>query len=370
MLVKYGPPAKAMSTSESVAVTRTGGVPALRAYAPLLIWISVLIVGLLVQAQEQLTDAMVVALIGVTVLQVVTCVAFYPFLRQPRRFRIAVLGIALVLVVMAPFLIPSDARALRFVTSCASVILVMKLWDLHVHATRGHAVEWSRFVSFICNVFAVVLRKHEDEVRPPRDELMEDLARGAGGSVAGILAVACLYTVRWRDYPLLVEHSVKAVVIFLSVLAWFCAAIAIVRLCGGVIRDFSDKPWLARTPADFWRRYNRVVQQYFYENVFKPAGGRRSPIRATLLIFFLSGLIHEYVFGIAIGGIQGFQMAFFMIQGLAVAATLRVRPAGSFAVFGWTAATLVFNVVTSFLFFLSFHAILKLYANPLPSWLQ
>ncbi len=136
------------------------------------------------------------------------------------------------------------------------------------------------------------------------------------------------------------------------------------------MRDFSDAPLLARTPADFWRRYNRVFQQYFHENVFKRAGGRRSPVAVTILIFLLSGLMHEYVFGIAIGRVQGFQTAFFLTQGIAVAATLRVKPRGRPAVLAWTGATLAFNLVTSLLFFLSFHAIVRLYANPLPAWLQ
>jgi D-alanyl-lipoteichoic acid acyltransferase DltB (MBOAT superfamily) len=161
---------------------------------------------------------------------------------------------------------------------------------------------------------------------------------------------------------------VKSLVIFATVLWLLRSAIAIVRLAGGVMRDFSDGPLLARTPADFWRRYNRVFHQYFYENVFKRAGGRRSPAAATMLIFAISGLIHEYVFGLGIGRLQGFQMAFFLLEGAAVAATLRVRPKRPATVAVAITATLAFNALVSFFFFLSFHAIVPLYANPLPWW--
>jgi D-alanyl-lipoteichoic acid acyltransferase DltB (MBOAT superfamily) len=122
---------------------------------------------------------------------------------------------------------------------------------------------------------------------------------------------------------------------------------------------------LASTPADFWRRYNRPVQQFFHEHVFLPTGGRRSPARATLLVFVISAVVHEYVFGIILGRVQGFQAAFFLIQGLAVIVTLRARPTGGMKWIG-RAATLAFNLVTSVLFFASLNQFLPFYSRPLP----
>ena len=55
---------------------------------------------------------------------------------------------------------------------------------------------------------------------------------------------------------------------------------------------------------------------------------RGGPVFATLAVFAVSGLMHEYVFGVATGRVQGWQMLFFMVQGCAAAATLRVRPTG------------------------------------------
>jgi D-alanyl-lipoteichoic acid acyltransferase DltB (MBOAT superfamily) len=121
-------------------------------------------------------------------------------------------------------------------------------------------------------------------------------------------------------------------------------------------------PFAARTPADFWKRYNRPAQQFLYEDVFKPLGGRRSPVRATLATFLVSAIIHEYVFDIAVGRVQGYQAAFFLIQGLAVAATLRVRPAGRAAV-PWVVGTFAFNLATSVLFFASIGEVLPFYAR-------
>jgi hypothetical protein len=128
-------------------------------------------------------------------------------------------------------------------------------------------------------------------------------------------------------------------------------------------------PFLARTPADFWRRYNRPVHQFLYEDVLKQLRGRQAPIRATLLIFVVSAMIHEYVMSIAIGTVQGYQSAFFLLQGVAVAATIRFKPRG------WSAAlsivaTLAFNLVSSVLFFASVSQIVPFYARSLPAWLE
>jgi hypothetical protein len=89
----------------------------------------------------------------------------------------------------------------------------------------------------------------------------------------------------------------------------------------------------------------------------------------VVAIFILSGVVHEYVFAIAIGRVTGYQLTFFFLQGVAVAATLGVKPRGRVRVATWRCGTIAFNLATSFFFFLSFDAVVKLYENPLPRWL-
>lgn len=341
-------------------------------YAPALVWIAVLALGAAAQTavNDRLTAKQIAAMALTTVTQLVASMLFFRFLNDTRRRRLSALTIAAAITLVAPFLIPSSARPLRFVTACASLLLVMKMWDLHVHASTGQPVRWSQFLPFLLSPFSIVLRKHGEERRPSRETVIADFVRHLTGSLLGLGAIATLYLIRWRQYPFLVEHGVKALVIFAAAVSWIGMMVAVVRLSGGVIRDYADAPLLARTPADFWRRYNRVIQQYFHENVFKRAGGRRSPVTVTLFIFMLSALIHEYVFGIAIGRVQGFQTVFFMLQGVGVVLTLRVRPRGRVAVLTGIVATLTFNLLSSIFFFLSFHAVVPLYANPLPAWLQ
>ena len=58
-------------------------------------------------------------------------------------------------------------------------------------------------------------------------------------------------------------------------------------------------------PAAIFRHPLRPAQQFFHENVFKRLGGVHCPIRATLATFAISALVHEYVFDITVGRIQG-----------------------------------------------------------------
>jgi hypothetical protein len=357
--------------SDSAAV-RVGAAGSLIAYAPALIWLSLLILGSLMQsiAAGRITPLMVVGLVLASALQLGAAVAFVQFLDRPLLPRRVALIVAVTVVLLAPFVVPAAGRTLRFIISCASVIIVMKLWDLYTHIRTGEAIPASRLMPFLLNAFCVVLRKEDQERRPPRQRVVVDLVYGMIGSFLGLTAVVTLPLIPWSDYSLLVEHSIKAPVVFLAILAWFRMIIAVIRLLGGRMRDFSESPLRAVTPADFWRRYNRVFHQYFHENVFKRVGGRRSAAAVIVFIFLLSAAIHEYVFGIAIGRVQGFQSTFFVLQGVAVAATMRVRPRGRLRVAVWTTATLTFNLFTSIFFFLSFHAIAPLYTNPLPWWLQ
>lgn len=178
-----------------------------------------------------------------------------------------------------------------------------------------------------------------------------------------------LFRLDWEGLPFALEHTGKVSVFCLTVLPVTVAAASIWRLLGGVARDSMDHPLLASTPADFWRRYNRPVQQFFYEDVFKPVGGIRSPIGATFLVFALSAIIHEYVFDIAVGQVQGYQAVFFMVQGCAVVVTMRLRPKQAIPL-TWIIGTILFNLATSVFFFASMNGVVRFYSRGLPSFLH
>lgn len=68
------------------------------------------------------------------------------------------------------------------------------------------------------------------------------------------------------------------------------------RWLGFELTENFDHPYLARTPADFWRRWNISLSTWFRDYVYIPLGGSRATgprwIRNVLVTFLLSGLWH------------------------------------------------------------------------------
>ncbi len=285
---------------------------------------------------------------------------FHPALVLDRRPRLVILVALVPFALLSPAWISADQPFLRFLGAVCAVVVIMKLYDVHLGAHRGDVPDWRTFLVFLPNLASVVLRKLDDEPRPGREEDLIRLSKASLAACAAILGMVGVFQVDWRAYPFAVEHCVKVLGAFLILVPTTAAAASGLRLLGQRVREPMDNPFLSSTPADFWRRYNRPVTQFLYEDVFRPVGGRRSPIRATLVTFAVSGVLHEYIFDLSVRRIQGYQLAFFLIQGLAVAATMRLRPRG-WRTFPWIVGTLAFNLTTGTLFFASVNEILPFY---------
>ena len=292
---------------------------------------------------------------------------FYPALALGPRGRVVcacVLGIG---IALTPLLVPADSRFTRLVVACLAASYAMKLIDLHFGALRGRRVDFRSFLAFLANPLQLVQRRIGDELQPAANANRRDWLRSLAGLLLTIAVLRLTGLVDWSAWPFLLEHAVRASLVFLMVLFLFQQLAALARMTGAYVIDPEDRPFLARTPAQFWRRYNRWVSQFLQEDVFMPLGGRRHPVRGMMAVFALSGLGHEYVFYMATGRVQGYQMAFFLLQGVAVVATLRVKPKGR-AALAWGAGTWTFNLLSSVLFFASVQGVWPIYPTGLPAW--
>jgi hypothetical protein len=110
-----------------------------------------------------------------------------------------------------------------------------------------------------------------------------------------------------------------------------------------------------------FRRWNRPAQRCFEYYTFRRMVGLRHPTLGILTAFTISGLGHEYLFAIAIGKVQGWQTFYFVLNGLAVAATYRLRPCG-LALLLCVAATIAFNLLASIIFCQSLNEIIPFYS--------
>jgi len=78
------------------------------------------------------------------------------------------------------------------------------------------------------------------------------------------------------------------------------------------------RPWAARSIADFWgSHWNLYVSDWFRHVIFRPL--RRRPVTALILVFAVSGLLHEWVINVPLYYVTGrmlfgTMMVYFLLQ--------------------------------------------------------
>jgi MBOAT, membrane-bound O-acyltransferase family len=309
-----------------------------------------------------------VAALGANAASIILMYAALGWVRSWRRLGMCV---AVITTAIAPRIVEGPHTCLRFALALISVILIAKFYDLGIAACRSGAVRPSlaSYLAFLPNTFALVYRTLKSEPQPPRSADWKRLAWGILGLWLGLSVAAVVFGIDWSHQSLILEHPAKVLALFGVLMPLDAVGVSLLRLAGGRGRQKMRHPYLAITPADFWRRYNRPVGHFAQQNVYRQSGARESPVWATFAVFLASGAAHEYLFAVTLGRVEGFQSAFFLLQGVAVAATLRLRPTSWRAWLG-VALTLAFNLSTSLLFFASVGGILPFYAPGDPSWLR
>jgi hypothetical protein len=194
---------------------------------------------------------------------------------------------------------------------------------------------------------------------------------GVVGVTVAILAVSALSGFAVFRSSFALNHAAMLVTFVVAVESLSRALCGLEHLAGFDTTPIIRNAYLSRTVAEFWRRWNDRVHDWLYRNVFRPTGGRRNPARSVLLVFLVSGLLHEVMFAVATSRLNGYQLAFFTVQGPAALASGRLELlarrgglAGRIAAHG---ATILFLAVTSVLFFDGVSRVFPfIYAGPSP----
>ncbi len=287
--------------------------------------------------------------------------AAWPALRTRRGAGLALSCCVGVAVLCCPLLIPADKVVHRAFASLACVELTFKMLGYARHARcreRGTSLlgKYGRFL-IPFPLLLVVLRRRGRRLpkdRPRRREAARVIV-GAGLFAAGFVLVdiaARIPAVR-SSFPL--DHTVKIAIFIVTVEGLSSALYGLERLAGCDTTPLIRRAFLAKTVAEFWYRYNTRIHAWFYENVFRPAGGRRTPVRAALITFFVSAVLHELTFAVTTSRIDGYQFAFFMLQAPAALVSGPLRRFGRRGGIAGEAAvrclTIGWMLVTSVLFF-------------------
>jgi hypothetical protein len=275
------------------------------------------------------------------------------------RARTVAWWIVFLIVAVAPCLVPAWASIHRFAAALFSTAFAAKLYDLLHQPTLVRQLPPASFALYLLNWFWTVLPE-----QPRAVDRSRDLVQLTISAPAAILLIAITRYIFHQDFahvPFLVEHSLKVAALALTLIPLTNGLASLWRLAGGPALNPMGNLVTARTPAEFWRRWNRPAQRFFEYYTFRRMVGLRHPTLGILTAFTISGLGHEYLFAITIGKVQGWQILYFVLNGLAVAATYRLRPRG-YLVPLCVAATIAFNLLASVIFCHSLNEIVPFYS--------
>jgi hypothetical protein len=276
--------------------------------------------------------------------------------------------VTLPLVLATPLFISSGSPGWRLLLSLNAVTIAAKMFDLWRDPQGALRFRLSSFIAYLSNAFCLVPRRSHAGPRPSFTSLLLRIFIGVAGLYLFIRILSFVWQIDWDNAPFLIEHLVKfSVVISLVWIVGFLGE-AGWSLLGGKTTHLMGNLLTPHSPAEFWRRWNRPAQQFFYEDLFKPLARKTSPARATIIVFFINGLIHEYVFGIPINRFTGYFLIFFLIQGFAVMLTWRLRSTRFNTTIG-VPGTLIFNALSSIVFFAGMNQLFPFYNGELPAWL-
>ncbi|MGZ8939412.1 MAG: MBOAT family protein, partial [Limisphaerales bacterium] len=78
-----------------------------------------------------------------------------------------------------------------------------------------------------------------------------------------------------------------------------------------------NRPLCARTLSEFWgERWNRAYNELMHRFIFRRTVGWAGAAGATMLVFVISGLIHDLVISVPAQGGYGLPTIYFVIQGI------------------------------------------------------
>jgi hypothetical protein len=262
-----------------------------------------------------------------------------------------------------------NAFARYVVIGMLLMIFLLHMWDLHMDPDRVSRLGLWDYIVFAGDYAWSVARVDNGYgIGLPFKQRALDGGKYVAGLCLVLAVTVGVFKIDWAAYPFMLEHATKSTALAASCIWAFQANTALWRLAGAPAAFFTTRSVLwARSPADFWRRWNRPMYRWLLENVYKPLGGRRHPILATLAAFTLSGLLHEYMFTVTFRRVTGYPTAFFLLHGLATVLTRRLKPTGRLRLPA-TLFTFVFNTASTLLLLIPINEQLPLYVNEVPKW--
>lgn len=224
-----------------------------------------------------------------------------PWMIGGRSYTVAALCV--ILLMCCPFLVQAKLVIVRALAAFFCTELCFKISDYarqHRHAVAGEArfLDFCRFlIPFppLAVVFGSVERSPQ-HARPRR--AMKLILIGILGTTIGLTGFyQAGGSSLLRDH-FAIDHVTKVLLFVTTIESLAATFFGLELVCGFSASRPMRFMIVSRTVAEFWWQYNVRVNQWFYLNAFEPIGGRRFVVRGVFWTFFVSAVLHGWMFAI------------------------------------------------------------------------
>ena len=141
---------------------------------------------------------------------------------------------------------------------------------------------------------------------------------------AGCIVLLAVFT---PDIPEAILGFAGVAALLLTIHLGVCGLLPwLLRWAGFSVPLLFDRPWAARTLAEFWsRRWNTAFIEMNQRLFLRPLRRRLGPGATRFALFALSGLLHELALSFPAGAGWGLPLAYFLLQGALVWVEQRLR---------------------------------------------
>ncbi len=285
----------------------------------------------------------------------------FPVLRRPDVSGAAAQWTGVAVAVSALFWIPPGFIMVRAIAALFCTDLLARLIDFRRQTRKRQTVPcgYQGFLAYLVP-FPISMVVYGDKLNrlhesPPLGPELSRIAVGLAVFAAAFVTLTGTADSTFLQSHFAIDHGFKVLVWLVALEAGSQAIWGVERLLGYGDGPPMGYPSMSRTPAEFWMRWNRRAQRWFYLNAFVPSGGKQNPVRGVIATFAVSALIHEVLFDIATSDFNGWQGLFFLIQIPAVLVSPGIeawaRRGGGIAKTAAHAITVAWLWTTSVLFF-------------------
>jgi Membrane bound O-acyl transferase family len=217
----------------------------------------------------------------------------------------------------APWLLPREHLLVRSTLAVFAFGAVMRAMDLR-------AGEWSR-AERVGHALSIVDSRNLVRTAPSLE--LAALARLVAWEASGVLAYLLVTRVGSETSGLLywlIRWGGGLAFIYTLTEGAYCLLYATYRLAGFRPPPLHRHPAASRSVQEFWgKRWNLTVSGWLGETFFRPLARRGLPVPGVLLAFFVSAVVHAYIWEVALGlGMAALMLGYFCVQGMIVGVEL------------------------------------------------